>query len=100
VSAPIRADKAHEKPCPLARAYAPGHLIDGSMCIGGNCLVWRWRPLMVDDPGYAEAVKKAAEDGMKRPGEAQKFVSANRKALGLNDKPYLGWCGLGGGATL
>lgn len=105
MSAPMTLPQAMLMPCPQARAFEPKAVeavmkpgrSDG-FCIADKCPVWRWRPLMVDEPGYKEAVAKAEKDGMK-PADAARHVSKHRKEYGLHDAPYLGWCGLGGGPT-
>ena len=72
------------------------------MCCAESCMAWRWLPLTVNEPGYVEAVRDAV--GTTPEGHskaltvktAPKWVNENRAALGIKDKPYLGFCGLAG----
>ncbi|GAB5434757.1 MAG: hypothetical protein EpisKO_41270 [Epibacterium sp.] len=84
--------------CPLARTFGfeAGELSEH--CRGRSCAFWRWRPFMVNDPGYKEAVAAArrmpkAELGGEDPAV---FVNKNRAKFDLPEEPFLGYCGAGG----
>ncbi len=67
-------------------------------CSGQGCMAWRWLPLTCD-PDWVAAMRKAAEElGDKTPGrdKAAAHVNANRKAYGLTEAPFRGYCGLAG----
>ena len=64
-------------------------------CKGPACPLWRWAPLTTKDGPYEAAVIKLAAEGMTN-AQASKEVGENRAKYGVPEKPYRGWCGLGG----
>lgn len=84
-------EEAKTKWCPLDRT-------DGAPCVGANCMMWRWLPLLADDAFKAAVVKAAADIGDKSENKhkAAQHVIANRAEYGLPTKPFDGFCGLAG----
>jgi hypothetical protein len=90
----LKPEEARRFPCPNGSS----HFTPIEKCEAEKCLLWRWRPLQATEPGYKEAVQKAqgldkAARGGLMPAE---YVNANRKKFDLPERPYVGWCGLGG----
>lgn len=88
-------------PCPISRTFKDKQ---GPNCIADHCPLWRWKDLMVT-PEYNAVVSAVADKMAQAEGktkhightrEANRTVMADRKAHGLPDKPFEGWCGLGG----
>jgi len=72
------------------------------VCVGAECMAWRWRPLLADD-AFKDAVIKAHKDlglelkaGGRHHTKATQHVMDNRAEYGLPEKPFLGYCGLAG----
>lgn len=63
-----------------------------TMCLGSECMSWRWQPLQADQP-FMDAVKKRMDDSGNAHAAAVKYVRANLAELGLPDKPFRGYCG-------
>lgn len=85
--------------CPVARLWGDSTTVQ-ARCRGDDCPVWRWKPLMATDPDYAAAVKKVMQEQFEGKAVGHKaavaYVQDNLKELGLPERPFEGWCGLGG----
>ena len=64
-------------------------------CMGPTCAAWRWHEEEVDEPGWKEAVQEAKEKGIGYK-EAPTYVNEHRTEFGLPEKPWRGYCGMGG----
>lgn len=80
--------------CPIGRTFADTH----STCIADKCPIWRWKALTTNEPGFKAAVSDALRMSENKGShkKAVAWVMERRADLGLPDKPYEGWCGLGG----
>ena len=86
-------EQARERMCPIEYTRDVPN-----PCAADDCLFWRWRPLLVSEPGYKEACAEASkmtkdERGDLTPAE---YVNSNRDKYNLPSKPYLGYCGMAG----
>lgn len=85
--------------CPIARTFGD---TPQAHCRVGDCILWRWLPFVVTDPGYLAACKKAMTMPNPTTGKplgqqgAASWVNSHRADFGLPEAPYRGWCGLGG----
>jgi len=94
-----REQEAQAKWCPHARDMDGSNKVftDGdAWCQGSACMMWRWRPLAISDPGFKEAVQTTIKDKKINHTKAVEYVLDNRAEFGLETVPYLGYCGLAG----
>jgi hypothetical protein len=105
----LTATEATKRLCPIARISARPSVKDDVVpanCCGPECVLWRWHPLMANDPRVLSAVtREMALLKVERPkaipanlhGEAMKRVMANPEGFTYPDPDEdKGWCGLGG----
>ncbi len=88
--------EARKRLCPIARVS--GAEKPSARCVGSSCVLWRWQPVMSDDPAFKLAVSVVMKNGAS-PNAATAKVWANREKYGVPTEPYRGWCGLGGEPT-
>ncbi len=79
--------------CVIARVS--GAEKPSARCVGSSCVLWRWQPVMADDPAFKLAGSVVMKNGAS-PNAATAKVWANREEYGVPTAPYRGWCGLGG----
>lgn len=89
--------EAAETLCPFARTFGIPQAQKG--CHGPACALWRWEPIMADDPRFVEAKAKAMEElggGATKHKEAVARVMADPATYGVPTSPERGFCGAGG----
>lgn len=96
-------DQARQTPCPFARTFAQKV---GPNCDADACIMWRWVPLMPDDPRFMSAINRemaclAQDDGKGKPSagyhkQAVANVMRNPEGYGVPAKREVGYCGLAG----
>jgi hypothetical protein len=94
--------EAKAKLCPIARVS--GAKEPKAHCQGAACILWRWRPLMADDPRVQSAIAREIallRGETKKPDafyhkEALRRVMLDPNAYTYTTEKDRGWCGLGG----
>lgn len=106
----LYAKDADQKLCPHARAFGlpPEKLQAG--CRGPDCAMWRWLPMMADDPRFMSAVQReiaalmASRKGEKKPTDPNVYHKTAVERVTKDPYAYTfpdpekdrGYCGMGG----
>lgn len=94
--------EAKAKTCPIARVS--GAEKPKAKCQGAECILWRWVPLMANDPRVEGAITREmalVKGDSKKPDvvfhkEALRRVMNDPRAYSYPTETDRGWCGLGG----
>ena len=97
--------KASEFACPIARVS--GHEKPPARCQGSKCILWRWQPIMTNDPRWKSAMAREiallkGEHKGEKPlsdhaanKQAAMNISSDIDAYVFRNENDRGWCGLG-----
>jgi hypothetical protein len=95
--------EAKAKICPIARVS--GAKEPKAKCQGADCILWRWVPLMADDPRVLAAIaretlilktERPKDHQIAIQMEALRRVRNDPHAYSYPTETDRGWCGLGG----
>lgn len=84
--------------CPMTFNASSEYGPERQMCLGPQCMAWRYKDHATDD-AWTAAVRKAADElNDATPGrtKATQAVRKDRAKYGLPVVPERGWCGLAG----
>ncbi len=92
--------------CPIARVR--GEEKPPAKCVGPDCILWRYAPILADDPRVLSAItrevtlmkgevkpdeKQPADETLRKKAVAK--IAANPDGYIIRDEKDRGWCGLG-----